>query len=376
MGVTAEALVTAAVDAGGTVELRAAGVTVRRLIPLWLRENCPCPECAHPAGTQRIVDITAIRADVRPRDVRIAAGAIEIDWDDGHASVYDIAALLAAGAADDLPAIELWDAASTLPGPFSAGGIARDQAELRGCLEAVHRFGVALVHAAPVKPGALEAIVALFGHIRETNYGRLFDVRLQVGAANLAYSGRALGPHTDNPYRDPTPGLQLLHCIRADGDGGESTLVDGFAVADLLGRVDPDAHDLLATTEIGFRYRDSGVDLRSRFPVLRLARDGTLAEVRWNTRSCEPFPFEPGLAEAYYGAYRAFGLLAIDELLVRRIRLRPGDVVVMDNLRVLHGRTTIRSPGDRHLQGCYADRDGLRSRLRTLRRHDHREAAP
>jgi alpha-ketoglutarate-dependent taurine dioxygenase len=52
---------------------------------------------------------------------------------------------------------------------------------------------------------------------------------------------------------------------------------------------------------------------------------------------------------------------------VRRLTLRPGDVIVMDNLRVLHGRTEISAPRERHLQGCYADRDGLRSRLRTLR---------
>jgi gamma-butyrobetaine dioxygenase len=41
----------------------------------------------------------------------------------------------------------------------------------------------------------------------------------------------------------------------------------------------------------------------------------------------------------------------------------------MDNLRVLHGRTGFAADeGERHLQGCYADRDGLRSTLEVLRR--------
>ncbi|MEZ5593155.1 MAG: hypothetical protein R3F53_21585 [Gammaproteobacteria bacterium] len=31
-----------------------------------------------------------------------------------------------------------------------------------------------------------------------------------------------------NPYRDPTPGLQLLHCLANDAEGGDSVVVDGF----------------------------------------------------------------------------------------------------------------------------------------------------
>jgi gamma-butyrobetaine dioxygenase len=370
---TGDRTVTATVDDRGTVELRVGDAPARRLLGLWLRDNCPCRECAHPAGGQRIVDVTTLPEDVGPAGVRVVRDRLEVDWDDGHRSAYALAALLAQDAGDDLPAPELWDAATPLPGPFEADGIRADPAQLEACLESVHRFGVAMVCAAPAQPGALEGLVELFGHVRETNYGRLFDVRTVVGATNLAYTGLALGPHTDNPYRDPTPGLQLLHCISADAGGGETTLVDGFAVAEILGRVDPESCALLASTEVGFRYRADGVDLRARFPVLRPGADGAPAEVRWNTRSCEPFAFEPGLTEAYYRAYRGFGRLVTDPLLTRRAALVAGDVVVMDNLRVLHGRTAIVSPGARHLQGCYADRDGLRSRLRTLRRPDEQE---
>jgi gamma-butyrobetaine dioxygenase len=46
-------------------------------------------------------------------------------------------------------------------------------------------------------------------------------------------------------------------------------------------------------------------------------------------------------------------------------RLEPGDVMVMDNLRVLHGRTAFDpSLGARHLQGCYIDHDGPDTRYR------------
>lgn len=48
--------------------------------------------------------------------------------------------------------------------------------------------------------------------------------------------------------------------------------------------------------------------------------------------------------------------------------LDPGDVAVFDNLRVLHARTAFAGEGVRRLQGCYADRDALFSRLGVLAR--------
>jgi gamma-butyrobetaine dioxygenase len=52
-----------------------------------------------------------------------------------------------------------------------------------------------------------------------------------------------------------------------------------------------------------------------------------------------------------------------------QFKLGAGDLFIVDNLRVLHGRTGYAaSGGERHLQGCYADRDGLRSTLAVLSR--------
>ena len=40
---------------------------------------------------------------------------------------------------------------------------------------------------------------------------------------------------------------------------------------------------------------------------------------------------------------------------------------IVDNRRVLHARKAFASAGERHLQGCYADQDGLLSTLAVLR---------
>ena len=50
-------------------------------------------------------------------------------------------------------------------------------APLRDWLGQIVRYGFAKVVNAPIEPGALFRIVDLFGYVRETNYGRHFEVR-------------------------------------------------------------------------------------------------------------------------------------------------------------------------------------------------------
>ena len=97
----------------------------------------------------------------------------------------------------------------------------------RSCrlLQALADHGFALLHQVPLEPGQVAAVGDRLGHVRVTNYGRLFDVVSIPNPNNLAFTAVGLGVHTDNPYRDPTPGLQLLHCLEAGAPGGDTLLV-------------------------------------------------------------------------------------------------------------------------------------------------------
>ena len=64
----------------------------------------------------------------------------------------------------------------------------------------------------------------------KTNFGELFKVETKPNPSDLAYTDVALASHTDNPYRDPVPGIQYLHCLKNEVSGGLSTLVDGMAI--------------------------------------------------------------------------------------------------------------------------------------------------
>jgi len=241
-------------------------------------------------------------------------------------------------------------------------------ADLAGWLASVRRFGFARLTDGPATPETVLDIAAMFGFVRETNYGRLFDVRTEVNPTNLAYTGLGLQAHTDNPYRDPVPTLQILHCIENSAEGGDSMVVDGFAAARRLQDEDPGAFDVLADHCARFEYAGSaGVHLQTRRPMIELAPDGELIGVRFNNRSAAPItdvPFDR--METYYRAYRRFGEIIDAPDMQVAFKLDPGDSFIVDNTRVLHARRGYSGAGGRWLQGCYADRDGLLSTLSSL----------
>ena len=355
---------------------------------VWLRHNCPCPDCRDPVTGQRLIQITAIPNGLAAAVTAQTPDAVEVQFDPGgHRAVFSRAWLAAHSpeAAEPDPRTEdaktLWLPSDLLePG----GGLCQqvtgewksyvlDDAVWAGCLDAVARYGFVLLRGVPTELGTVERVAETVGYVRETNYGRVFDVRVEPDPDNLAFTSREIGPHTDNPYRDPVPTVQLLHCLRDAATGGDTGLVDGFAAAAALRREDPESFDMLTATPWPFGYSDDETELRAASPLIGLSLRGRIREVRFNNRSMLPPPLSAWEAEAAYAAYRAWAeLLSRPEFLLR-LRLAPGDCLIFDNTRVLHARTAFAAAGsspagERHLQGCYADLDGLLSTRAVLRR--------
>ena len=244
-----------------------------------------------------------------------------------------------------------------------------DDGALREALSRVARLGLALLVGAGDRPAAVELAVERFGFIRETNYGRCFDVRIETKPGNLAYTDQALDLHTDNPYRDPVPTLQLLHAIVNDETGGETLFVDGFAHAERLRAEASDAFVVLAREKVRSSFAEAtGARWAFAAPVLSIDAGGALEAVRLNHRSLDLEPGHPAAVDAWYDAYLAFHarLHAPDAAFVRR--LAPGELVIFDNRRIVHGRRALSRRSARWLRGCYADIDGLRATLARLER--------
>ena len=235
-------------------------------------------------------------------------------------------------------------------------------------LRAVDRYGVAILLGLPDKNAAVLDVIDLFGYIRETNYGQYFEIRSEINPINLAYTSIGLQSHTDNPYRDPVPGLQLFGCLENNTEGGESIVVDGFRIAETIRQENPRWFELLCTYNAQFEYCGStGTHLQASRPMIECGPDGKIIHIRFNNRSCAALTEIPyDHMEEYYRAYRRFGDLANSNQLEVIFKLQPGQLFITDNTRVLHGRTGFSGPGNRWMQGAYADKDALKSKIRVL----------
>ena len=354
------------------------GKSSHRFHAIWLRDNSWDAQTRSPANGQRLITLADIPRETILSDARLQGSELTVTFaPDAKGTSFDTQWLLA-NAYDRRPVqttgwtnaqVITWDAGlmSDLP-EASFYEVSRNPSALKTWLEQIANYGFGKLIDGPIEDQALMQVVDLFGHVRETNYGRHFEVRTEVNPTNLAYTGLGLQAHTDNPYRDPVPTVQVLYCLESSAAGGDNMVVDGFRVAEKLRAENSDFFDLLSKHCARFEYAGSDdVRLQSRRPMIELTPDGELIGVRFNNRSTAAItdvPFEE--MEAYYAAYRRFGEIIDDPAMEVTFRLNPGESFLVDNRRVLHARKGYSGTGNRWLQGCYADMDALYSKLAVL----------
>jgi gamma-butyrobetaine dioxygenase len=351
----------------GDVRFRS-GERVADLHPIWLRNRSQEEGQIEATSRQRLFTPLDVPADLTVTSCLLDGEALVVGFSDAHAARLDIGAIeIALGWRDDPeepPAPQPWTEPID-PFPYvDWSGIGwstdeQDTTQVIDFLEAFYRYGYVVLRNTPTDEGTVRRICDRLGYMSGNNFGWTFDVRADPKPTDLAYTTIALLAHTDQPYRQPVPGIQLLHCLRNEAPGGDSTLVDGLAAANALLALDPVAHAALVETEMEFRY-DMGTDtVVGRGHLLEYDREGRFRQIRLNTKLDAPLP-QPGHdLDAFYRGRRWLTEWLNDPAHQVTFRLEPGDVMFMDNLRILHGRTEFdASKGVRHLQGAYIDHDG------------------
>lgn len=336
---------------------------------LWER----APERCDPGNGQRLAPLQSAPDDLVISEVEAVDGGWRVSFDDAGVASFsfeDLAPYLAPRRGRPAPTPWLAPPAESRIS-FDHAGIMAGGETLRAALTHFAKHGWFHVTGAPAEPGELEHFIPAFGRIRETNYGRLFDVVVKPAAENLAYTDLGLEAHTDNPYRQPVPGVQVLHCLQAGAEGGENRLVDGFGVAEALRRDDPDAFGILSRTLVRFAWSDGETFLSDEAPVIDLDVAGEVRSLRYNHRSFHAIVAgEATQRDAWRDAYVKLAALVNAPEVGVELKLNSGEMLVMDNSRLLHARLAFKSAPTavRHLQGAYADHDGVYSTLTRLNR--------
>ncbi|XP_071509588.1 trimethyllysine dioxygenase, mitochondrial-like [Diadema antillarum] len=343
---------------------------------IWLRDHCRCPECYDHACLQNFVHIAAIPTDIKPKRVTLNGDELCLIWPDDHLTTYSMQWLLAnapgqrsSDGADQLQPL-YWDQEIITSNPPQDVHIdelrSASRGGLRKCLENLHVYGFTFVSGLKASRESTVEAIKLISSPMRTFYGSIFHYQNDGAVADTGYTSKGLQNHTDGTYFDHNPGGLVLHCIYHDGTGGENTLVDGHAAARCLRAQDPDLYEALRTIPVVGHYRDDVHDFRCYHHTIgHNVLTNQLEHVRYNPHDRRPLNYlSYEDAERFYTAYRALGRIIDSPDNELQTKLQPGRMVVVDNWRLLHGRTAF--TGKRVMVGCYLVRDELQDMKRVV----------
>jgi gamma-butyrobetaine dioxygenase len=367
----------------------------RALKPATLRDSCACPRCRDVSSGQKTFSSVEIPVDVGLEHVKPTKKGLEIkflndiprfvDAKEPHVMLLpwesvDLS-LKRKGMEDvSLPrkrsvlrrtGVVYWDRetiAQQVRRIDYAEFMKDDSEAFWDVIIDICRFGLVYLKNVPRDEESVVRITTRIANIRETFYGRTFDVRAKPNAENVAYTSGYLGLHQDLLYLDPPPMIQVLHCMDNSCAGGESLFSDGERVGRLLWpfvtrhRMAP-----LAEHHVPYQYGKHGYHYFSSRYVL----DG-------NTSGFQNVYWSPPFQGRYLSPVKdirqwiepasIFASLINDKDAIHEHKMEAGDCVLFDNLRVLHGRNAFDvegvegGGGARWLRGAYIAAEDFLSR--------------
>ncbi|XP_072285628.1 trimethyllysine dioxygenase, mitochondrial [Pyxicephalus adspersus] len=344
--------------------------TCMRFDYVWLRDHCRSASCYNSKTNQRSLDTASVELDIRPAKVRIDETTLYLTWPDGHMTRYGLDWLSQnsyEGQKQQLvqPRI-LWNANiykdANVPSVTYSDFLETNEG-LRDFLKNFLLYGIAFVDDVPATREDTERVAQRISHIRETIYGKMWDLTSDFSRGDTAYTKLALDRHTDTTYFQEPCGMQLFHCLRHEGTGGRTLLVDGFYAAEQVRQHHLEDFDLLSTVPLKHEYIENVGASHNHMvgigPVMNVYPwNKELYMIRYNNYDravINTVPYD--LVHRWYSAHR----ILTNEL--RRpenelwVKLKPGKVLFVDNWRVLHGRESF--TGYRQLCGCYLTRDDV-----------------
>tara|TARA_B100000767_G_scaffold24878_1_gene21888 strand:- start:165 stop:1265 length:1101 start_codon:yes stop_codon:yes gene_type:complete len=340
--------------------------------PIWLRERVRDEKFLDKNNDQRLFDPSFLD-DINIENAQINNNFLELSFNDGVTSKFDINKLtsefLDSENLSNAVKQKFWDSSLKNNPTYKFKENFYESREMYDLLKSFYEYGFVIVKNVPTKNNYIVNFANSIGSIRPTNFGEFFNVRSVPNPNDLAYTSLALSPHTDNPYRKPVPCIQLLHCIKNEVSGGYSTLVDGFNVATQLKKDNPKYFEILTKIKVKFKFTDKDVILENKGELIELDEKYNFKQIRFNTRLDYVPPLEKNQLDIYYKARKEISNLYNSEKFKIKFKLMPGDIMIMDNHRLLHGRTAFdANEGKRFLQGCYIDHDSSEGKLRHLKR--------
>ena len=387
----------AAVQRPGVLTIKFAdGIRPLDLSTLWLRDICKCTQCVDPDSGQKNFATTELpdmpvveHAEITPDGSLVLQWARDVmsEGSDTHRVVWS------------KEEVDAWRPKTPPPRTFLP--ILWNKAEYESLVdqcrisyeEWLHndeafastfgmlaRTGLIFVQDVPKSETEVEKIANRIGILQHTFYGSTWDVRSKPHAENVAYTSKFLGLHQDLLYHTPVPRLQFLHCLENSCEGGESLFSDGYRAAEDMKQKQRDEYNQLTTASVRFHYDKGEHYYEARRPTIQLKKGGSRVQA---TNWAPPFQarfgkpklsMDGGLPTDHKSNITLWRKAAAEFQKnieapenMMEVKLRPGECVIFDNRRVLHGRRQFATAeGERWLKGTYISSQVYGARVRRV----------
>lgn len=363
---------------------------------VWLRDSCECQKCLNPKTKQRRFDLSMLDLNITPKFFHVKEnGDLEVVWperDDDHKSRYNPYWLrrYAMGfqidkyetVHDCLPDVECWTGQGlkeNLP-QEEYEYLMQSQTNLNSALDNICKYGFLLVKNVPCEPGQVVKVMNRVAKIKRTRWGDSFHITASdtfLDPACMIHAERSLKLHTDMDYLETSPGFQAIHCLELTNKVSEKLLTeedesskrthfaDGFHIANCLRNSHPMYFETLVSFPVKFQLLTRGMEYMNYQSILKLNRSRQITEVHYNNRLMAPLEGPSKSLNTFYAAYKEFAENVANPENRYSMTLEPGDLVIINNRRVLHGGRALNpSRITRHLESCFADMDEVLARYR------------
>lgn len=232
-------------------------------------------------------------------------------------------------------------------------------------LDSLIKYGLAFIEQVPPNEHDTEAAITRLFPTMKTFFGSMWTFSNVMDHNDFAYTTSFLPAHNDNTYFNDSAGLQILHCIEYEGEGGENLAVDGFKAVEALKAKFPESYDRLATKwQVPAEYIEAGRNHRYTAPIIKVDPfTGRLEQLRFNMNDRAVFDTVPQEEmQTFYNDVHRLATEIQSPANELWFKLEPGTVWLFDNWRVLHGRN--RYSGKRTMTGSYVLRTEFMSAAR------------
>ena len=331
---------------------------------IWLRDHCKDIENWDERSNQRKLFTALLDPNIKIEETKIIEDnkKIEVKWPDMNKSVHYSGDFLYKNSLENISSNSgeaLWDKQSINKAELE---IKFDELEknegFKNLLQTIKTYGFSIINNCPTEMKTVEDIANKIGYVRNSIFGDLWSFESNTEMADSAYTQEELRPHTDGTYNHDAPGLQLLLCCEYEAEGGESIMVDGFKIAKILRENHGTSYNILSEIDIPGRYFGDGVELIAKRPVFKFSNK-KLIQVSFNNYDRGDFRLPNNKINDFYAAIRAFDKLANAKEMQWRQILKPGQLLIFNNWRVLHGRSEF--SGKRKMSGCYINKEDFES---------------